>query len=200
MSPPARRSGPRKLSVVDQSLPADAPESDEARAARKLVERNANLAAGRAQIAANRAAGKRKRAAGEKSPWERFKAGEYPIEQWTDDEISHGRPADIGGGFSGGDGKVDGKSHLAIRRELLKRGQSKIDGFYFRALAVLDEVATNSDSDAARVKAANLLMERTAGRTIERIEIKSSDPWADILEDVLNEEVLAPVVEPEDAQ
>lgn len=196
MSPPARRSGPRKLSVVDQSLPADA-ESDKARKERENLEK---LAGFRAARHARNAEAKQKRDAGERTPLEKFRSGEYPIEQWTDDEISHGRPSDLTGGFAGKFPSISGKDHLAIRRELLKRGQSKIDGFYFRALAVLDEIATNSDSDAARVKAANLLMERTAGRTVERIEIKSSDPWADILEDVLNEEVLAPVVEPEDAQ
>lgn len=132
----------------------------------------------------------RLREAGVPTPLERFRKGEYPISEWSDEEISRGRPANRDGTFDGPWPRFSGKEQSELKRELLKRGQRKIDSLYQVAIETLEDVAKNGDSDAARVKAALALAERTAGKVPERIELKSADPWQDILDEVLSDDVL----------
>jgi hypothetical protein len=40
------------------------------------------------------------------------------------------------------------------------------------------------------IKAADLLIQRVAGKTPDKIEVHSADPWQDILDKVLDDEVL----------
>jgi hypothetical protein len=134
------------------------------------------------------------KAAGERKRLDLYRAGELPISEWTDDELKHCRPANLDGGFAGSPVKLTAKEYNAIKRELLARGQRMLDSYYHDALKVLHEIATDVVApEAARVKAANLIVERTAGKVPERVEIKSSDPWQDILDEVLDDEVLKPV-------
>lgn len=115
--------------------------------------------------------------------------GEYPVSEWTDREVQKGRPEGRDG-FGGPFPNFNGKQHAEIKRELLKRGQRKMDGLYTVAIKALAEVAEHGENESARVKAAQELINRTAGKTPDRVEIKSSDPWQDILDDIMNDEVL----------
>jgi hypothetical protein len=120
-----------------------------------------------------------------------FRDGEYPIGEWEDEEVQRGKPRNLDGGFAGNWPRFTGREQQQIKAELLKRGQSLVDSMYMDALKVLKDVAKNGDTSAARVKAADLLIQRTAGKVPERIEIKSSDPWQDILDDIMDDEVLS---------
>lgn len=120
---------------------------------------------------------------------ERYRAGEYPVSEWTDREVQKGRPEGRDG-FAGPFPSLTGKQHSEIKRELLKRGQRRIDALYGTAIRTLADIARNGENESARVKAAQELLNRTAGKTPERIEIKSSDPWQDILDDIMNDDVL----------
>jgi hypothetical protein len=135
-----------------------------------------------------------RRAAGIKSPYQRWCDGEYPVSAWTDEEIKRGRPENLGGGFDGPYPRMTGKQLADIKRELLKRGQRQIDGYYTDALKVLQEIALHGENESARVKAADLLVQRTAGKLPDKVEIKSSDPWQDILDEVMRDDVLERVV------
>jgi hypothetical protein len=152
------------------------------------------LERGRIKAAETRARRKAEReallASGVRSPLERYRDGEYPIKDWSDEEVRRGRPANVDGTFTGAWPKLSGKEHAVLKRELLTRGQHKIDAMYMDVLEVLHDVALNGEKDADRVKAADLLVQRAAGKVPERIEIKSSDPWQDILDDVLADDVL----------
>lgn len=152
------------------------------------------LARGREKSAANRRSrGKRAesaRAAGVLSPLERYRAGDYPVWAWDDEEVVKGRPANIGGGFDGPGPSLTARQSAEIKRELLKRGQSRIDSLYVKAIEALADIAENGENEGARAKAADLLIQRVAGKVPDRIEIRSSDPWQDILDEIMDDEVL----------
>jgi membrane-bound lytic murein transglycosylase len=129
------------------------------------------------------------RAAGVKSNLELYRAGEYPVAAWSDDEVSHGRPAGIGGTYEGTVGLTP-KQQQEVKKELLRRGQGQFDSMYFDALQALHSVALHGENESARIKAADLLIQRVAGKTPDKVEIHSADPWQDILDKVLDDEVL----------
>ncbi len=123
---------------------------------------------------------------------DRYRAGTYPCIEWEDEEVSKGRPRGRDG-FAGPHPALTGRQQGEVRRELLRRGQSKFDSMYEDAIKVLHDVAQNGENESARVKAALAIKEMVAGKVPERIEIKSSDPWQDILDEVMTDDVLRPV-------
>lgn len=186
----------RNLKVV--KTPAEASQPAAQQNPRKTkAERDAQLAeARRKSNETRRRQGEERRAlraAGVKSNLELYRAGEYPVSAWTDEEVGRGRPAGIGGTYEGGV-SFTSKQQAEIKKELLRRGQSQFDSMYADAIRVLHSVALHGENDSARVKAADLLINRVAGKTPDRLEIKSSDPWQDILDEVLDDEVLTRVV------
>lgn len=186
---------PRRLSVVgskeDSAADASAPANQEdSRAAKRKAQldaaREKAIVARRKQVAGVR----ERRAAGEKTPLEKFRAGEYPISEWSDEEVFKGKPRAMDGTFSGAMPRFTGREHQQIKAELLKRGQRKMDGMFAEVVDVLHKVALYGETESARVKAAQILMERVAGKVPDKIEIKSSDPWQDILDEIMDDEVL----------
>lgn len=174
---------PRNIETAPSAASAE-----RARAGRKNLER------GRAERARKQADARARREAGESKRIDLYREGRLPLSEWTDEELQRGRPSNIDGGFSGVQPRFTAKEHSAIKRELLARGTRMLDSMYFDAIKVLHSVATDPVApESARVKAASLIIERTAGRVPEKIEIKSSDPWQDILDEVLDDEVLPPV-------
>lgn len=130
------------------------------------------------------------RAAGEVSRLDKYRAGEYPCHEWEDEEVAKGRPKNLDGSFTGTYPNLTGRQHAEIKRELLKRGQRKMDGLFDVALDALSSIAQYGESEAARVKAADLLVQRVAGKVPDKVEIKSSDPWQDILDEIMDDDVL----------
>ena len=176
------------LTVVQSDSPAAAskkPAGDKGKMSR--AEAVAKAQETRRQRAAERRA--RVEANGGRSNLDLYLAGEYPVGEWTDKEVQMGRPEGANG-FSGKVPTLTARQHAEAKRELLRRGQNYIDKMYPVALRVLADVAVNGEKDADRVKAALALAERTAGKVPERIELKSSDPWQDILDEIMTDEVL----------
>lgn len=159
-------------------------------AAERRRKQDAGLLKGQATRAEQAAKGVAARARGERSRLEKYRAGEYPCSSWDDKEISKGKPRGLDGGFTGGYPSLTGRQHAEIKRELLKRGQRQMDESLGLALKTLAQIAQYGESESARVKAATILMERAAGKVPDKIELKSSDPWQDILDEVMDDEVL----------
>jgi hypothetical protein len=150
----------------------------------------ANLVRGQEIRAANRLAGQDARAAGQRSRWELYKAGELKISEATDDEISRGQFAGLGGGFEGRPPSMNGRQHNEFKAELLKRGQRRLNGMYQMALGVVEEIAKSGVSeDRDRLKASTIIMERVAGKVPDRVEIGPVDSFAEALEGIINESV-----------
>lgn len=190
--------GVRRLSVVANTANSDdasaTPAAQSSPPARKKPRPDAAIAARKesARIA------KEAKDAGVKSPLQRFRDGEYPVSEWTDEEVFKGRPINLDGTFGGTFPNFTGRQNQQIKAELLKRGQREMDSMFKDVVKVLHQVALHGDTDAARVKAADLLMQRVAGRVPERIEVKSSDPWQDILDDIMDDEVLSRMTTPDE--
>ena len=154
------------------------------------------LVRGRAKRDANTARRRELRAQGVKSGIQRWRDGEYPPSMWTDEEVRRGRPAHEDGTFQGPPPSMTGKQAAEIRAELLKRGQRRMDEMFDVALDTLKSVAQHGEQDSARVKAAQLIIERVAGKVPDKMEIKSSDPWQDIIDEImLDEDIVRPVKE-----
>jgi hypothetical protein len=166
--------------AVDEQKAKDAAKREQLREAQRRG------AESKRRIAAERRALKE---AGVKSNLELYRAGEYPVSAWTDDEVSRGRPAGLGGTYEG-TVSLTAKQQQEIKKELLRRGQGQFDSMYVDAIKVLHRVAMYGEQDSARVKAAELLIQRVAGKTPDKIELHSADPWQDILDKVLDDEVL----------
>jgi hypothetical protein len=90
---------------------------------------------------------------------------------------------------------MTGRQLAEVKRELLKRGQRKFDSLYGVAIKTLAEVAEYGEKDSDRVKAALAIKEMVAGKVPDRIEVKSSDPWQDILDEIMTDDVMRPVSE-----
>ena len=137
------------------------------------------------------------RAQGARSNMERYLAGEYPIEEWTLEEVRKARPYNmVDNTWSGHAPRWDGKTQAAIKRELMRRGQQILDDAYPEALKILFDIARHGETESARVKALSLIMDRAVGKVPDKVEIKSSDPWQDILDDIMADEVLERVSNP----
>ncbi len=165
---------------------SDSPTVDTRTATEK---RKDNLAKARAARAANRARAEKK--AGP-SNLDLYRDGAYPVGDWDDEEVSKGRPRGRED-FAGAWPRLTGKQQGEIKRELLRRGQGKLDSMYMDALDALHKISQYGENESARVKASLALAERVAGKVPERIEIKSSDPWQDILDEIMTDDVLRPV-------
>jgi hypothetical protein len=178
------------LSLVGSVADSSAPKVSEERARKRneaLIKARATANANKAKRDAERVA---LREAGVPTPLERFRAGEYPVSEWSIEEIKRGRPANRDGTFDGPWPRLTGKQQSDIRRELLKRGQAEFDQAHVEAIKVLVQIAKSGEKDGDRVKAALAIIERVAGKVPDKVEIKSSDPWQDILDEIMDDEVL----------
>lgn len=186
-----------KLTVVQEaSAPPQQKRSSPMKGRKATPAQKAALEAGQKKRKGTVERARAARARGDKTPLQRYLDGEYPVREWDMDELERGYPKTLGGSFNGQPPRMPGRTHGEIRREVLRRGDQQLNGMYLVSLKVLQEIAEHGENEAARVKAANLLIERTAGKAVERIEIKSSDPWQDILDEVLDDDVLVPDAAP----
>lgn len=108
-----------------------------------------------------------------------------------DDELSRGQFRNLGGTFQGSNiQKYSAKTHADMKRELLKRGQSSLDGAYLKAISVLSEIADSGlAEDRDRIKAALAIMERVAGKVPDRIEVGGTDAFSDVLQGIIDDSV-----------
>lgn len=106
---------------------------------------------------------------------------------WTDEEILHGRRADRNGRFTGQDPKVVPRE---VYDELLRRnlngGMTQFHRMQDDALEMLQDLMTGEDvDDKVRLAAVKMVLERTMGKTPDRIEIGvTREPWQDAVADV----------------
>jgi hypothetical protein len=111
--------------------------------------------------------------------------GEITVEDLDDEELQHFRGRDKDGEFKGRVPPLPPKIREAIRQKLLQQMQTIVEGFAPRAAAVLESIAEGGEHEPSRVKAAELLLQRSAGKVPDKVLIGSADPWADALEEFL---------------
>lgn len=150
-----------------------------------------------AQERAARAWNKRQREekasqADQKSRVDAWRAGDYPISDWTDTEIWKGRvgttPDDDGDQMFWGRGpKLKPKEDRELSAERRRRGMKMIEDLLPSAVGTIADVMIRG-FPADRLRAATYLTDRNLGKTPETVVVKAEDPWDTILNGVIDEE------------
>lgn len=139
---------------------------------------------------------RQRRLSGIKSRWEQLVDGELSVNDLDDEELAKGRCRDKDGGFGGRPPKmVPRELSDRMRSELLARGQSMFAEHFQTAIKVLAEIALDTSGDAKaadRRAAAQYLIERVAGKVPDKIEVRSQDPWQQIMDDILVDNSMEP--------
>lgn len=116
-----------------------------------------------------------------------FLAGEISVEDLDDDELARGQFRDANGGFSGRPNKmIPREVQQEMIRRLLSRGDELWRNGYNIAIKVHLEIAADpNNAPGDRLKAAQYLIERVAGKTPDRIHIAAEDPVETLFRQIL---------------
>lgn len=147
------------------------------------------MAAGRAARAKQQAE-RKSRPKAPKSRHQMLLDGEITVADLDGDELQHFRGRDVDGEFKGRIRPIPSKMAAQIRQRLLNQMQANIEGFLPRAVAILVDIAEDSEQDSARVKAVDLILQRGAGKVPDVVRVGAEDPWDAILGDVLKDGAL----------
>ena len=118
-----------------------------------------------------------------------FMAGDISIEDLDDEELARGQFRDANGQFSGRPNKlIPREVQQEMIRRLLARGDELWRQGYNIAIKVHLEIAADpNNSPADRLKAAQYLIERVAGKTPDRIHIAAEDPVETLFRSILQD-------------
>ena len=99
-------------------------------------------------------------------------SGELSPEDLDDEELMTGSFRDKSGKLHSTNKLIPKAMHQEIMRRILQRGQEKIRQDFFGALDVVSEIMYDDQNDPSiRLRAANMIIERTAGKTPEKVEL-----------------------------
>lgn len=114
-------------------------------------------------------------------------SGELKVEDLDDEELARGYPKDRGGKFRGRPPKMIPKElHDRMTRELLRRGQDMFRMEYQTAIEAMAKIAADpTEKSADRIKAAQYIIERVAGKVPDKVEIAAADPWQQIIDRIV---------------
>lgn len=150
--------------------------------------RKAALNAGREKR--NEALANRKKDPNKKSRHQMLLDGELTVAELDEDELRKFRGRDIDDEFKGRTAPLPARIHNQIRQRLLKIMQDGFESFLPRAQAILEDIAEAGESESARVKAIDILLQRGAGKVPDIVRVGAEDPWDAILSDVLTSDGL----------
>lgn len=107
----------------------------------------------------------------EKSRYQQLMDGELTVDDLDDEEIMNGKCKDKDGHFRGRPPKTFPRAlHDALHKEYQKRMQEKLNDYGELAISTLADVASSRMAAApARVRAAEVLLERTMGKVPDKI-------------------------------
>lgn len=107
---------------------------------------------------------------------------------WDDEEILHGRRRDRNGGFRGLDPTVIPR---AVHDEMIRRSMRNADRSLRKMqTAALEQLAAIVDGedvdDKDRINAIKIILERTAGKVPDKIEVSAqTEPWEKLIVDAI---------------
>ena len=116
-------------------------------------------------------------------------AGLISVEDMDDEELARGQFKDKNGKFTGRPAVVIPREiHIKMKQELLRRGNDMFQTSFLEAIKTYTEVARDESNDpAVRLKAAQYVIERIAGKTPDKIEVSGDAPWQIILNKIILE-------------
>lgn len=110
--------------------------------------------------------------------------GTISVDDLDDEELQRGQVKDQNGRFTGSKSDmVPRKLHDEMMRRILKRGAEKWRTDYFAAIDAVVGIMKDEDLDAnIRLKAADMVLNRVAGKAIEKVELSVEvKPWEHML-------------------
>jgi hypothetical protein len=113
--------------------------------------------------------------------------GDDDVSDWDDEELLMGRRRDKNGHFTGAEPRVIPKAvHDELIRRTTRKAQAKFQEMQDDALEALQAIVTGADvDDKDRLKAVEMVLNRTIGRAPEKVEVTAHRrPWEDIVEGV----------------
>lgn len=123
--------------------------------------------------------------------WEEF------VETLDASEIARGQLKDKRGNFTGRPPQLVPRGFFdACQKVLLKRARQEYEKAYLLAIETMTSLATGKDADGneilgvkpeAKMKAAQFVIERMEGKTPEKVEVKVSNPFQDMVAGVIAE-------------
>jgi hypothetical protein len=118
------------------------------------------------------------------SRWQQLLAGDITVEDLELDELQRMQCHDRQGNFAGKAPAIPAKLAREMKGELLRRGQALIDSAYPEAVKYLTTCLSDTSVRAGdRLKAAQLLIERGAGRMPETVRVEKAATWDETFED-----------------
>lgn len=121
------------------------------------------------------------------------KAGVYTwaefVETLTPEEIVRGQLKTKDGNFASRPTKlIPQQFHDACIREMLKLGERIWRGAYLEAIKVYTEIAQDKELEPKdRLRAAQYIIERIAGKVPDKLEVASAAPWETIIDGIVAE-------------
>ena len=102
--------------------------------------------------------------------------GGKPLEEWDDQELAHGRPRDVGGGYRGRPPIHIAPAVAAEARRRFTDGQySKMRGYLGHAIMVVAKIMMDQNEDSrVRLDAAKFVIEHVLGKATTKVEIDAS--------------------------
>lgn len=113
--------------------------------------------------------------------------GTLPIEDLDDEEVVRGMLRASDGTFKGRPPKAMPRDlYLKMQAEAAKRWDNKLKGMVSLSIEALERIVTSGRSEMVRYQAATYLIERTMGKTPERIQISAEvKRWEDVASSIL---------------
>lgn len=114
-------------------------------------------------------------------------SGELDVADLDDEELARGRCKDKNGRFTGKPPLVVPRSlHDRMRKELLLRGDKLFAENYTEAVRVMANIAMDPRAENKdRIKAAQYVIERIAGKVPDKVELSAADPWQTIIDRIV---------------
>lgn len=114
-------------------------------------------------------------------------AGELSVEDLDSEELARGYCKDKNGRFSGRPPMVVPRDlHDRMRKELLARGDALFAENYVDAVRTMADIAMNPAAEHKdRIRAAQYVIERVAGKVPDKVVLSASDPWQQIIDEII---------------
>lgn len=129
-------------------------------------------------------------------------AGDLKVEDLDDEELARGYCKDKNGKFTGRPPLVVPRElHARMRQELLKRGEQVFAESFVDAITALAEIAKNKKvKESDRIRAAQYVVERIAGKVPDKVELSAADPWQMIIDRIIVEDATVQEVSPDNVE
>jgi hypothetical protein len=117
-------------------------------------------------------------------------SGTLSVEDLDDDELSRGQLKDKNGQFRGRPPKMVPQELVqAMRREWLSRAEAKLrESLYEGGIGTLTQLSTDKTIDpGVRLRAAQMLMERTMGKVPDKVQFAAEDPVEALFRNILSD-------------